>query len=77
MYHLQAQITGLHDCIRHYEHQFERAPKGYVINDRQVPQFYILLGNGVFWPAKWVNVMFMGYIYLLWTYLLIDYWVTV
>ena len=52
---LQNQIKGLHDHVKHYENQFEQAPNGYIINDRQVPQFYIPLGNRVFYPTKWVK----------------------
>jgi hypothetical protein len=53
--HLQEQIKGLHDYIEHYENQLERAPNSYIINDRQVPQFYIPLGNRVHYPVKWIK----------------------
>ena len=53
--HLQTQITGLQNHIQHYKNTFKKAPKGYVINNGQAPQFYIPLGNGVFHPAKWIK----------------------
>jgi hypothetical protein len=52
---LQEQIKGLHNCIEHYENQFKQAPDGYIINNGQVPQFYIPLGNRVHCPTKWIK----------------------
>ena len=53
--HLQEQIKGLYDCIKHYENQFKQAPNGYIVNDEQVPQFYIPLGDRVHCPTKWIK----------------------
>ena len=52
---LKEQIAGLHDRVEHYENIFERAPDGYIENDRRVPHFFIPLGDGVFKPAKWIK----------------------
>ena len=52
---LKEQIAGLHDRVKHYENIFERAPDGYIENDRRVPYFFIPLGDGVFKPAKWIK----------------------
>ena len=38
---LQTQINGLQDHVQHYEANFKKAPEGFIVNDGQVPQFYI------------------------------------
>jgi hypothetical protein len=53
--HLKAQIAGLQDHVQHYKASFKKSPEGFIINDGQVPQFYIPLGNGVFCPTKWIK----------------------
>ena len=53
--HLKEQINCLYDCMEHYKNQFKQAPNSYIANDRQIPHFYIPLGNGVHSPAKWVK----------------------
>ena len=53
--HLKEQISGLHDCVEHYENIFKCAPDGYIENDGRVPHFFIPLGDGVFKLAKWVK----------------------
>ena len=52
---LKEQISGLHNCVEHYENIFECAPDGYIENDGRVPHFFIPLGNGVFKLAKWIK----------------------
>jgi hypothetical protein len=52
---LKEQVHRLHNCIEHYKNIFERAPDGYVENDRRMPHFYIPLSDGVFKPAKWIK----------------------
>jgi len=50
------QIKGLQDRILEYEETFERAPEGYILNDRRVPHFCIPCGHGLSCPAKWIKL---------------------
>ena len=60
--HLNKQIHGLHDRVKHYENIFERAPDSYISNDGRVPHFFIPLGDGVFKPAKWIKKLEDGHV---------------
>src|SRR6266850_7697060 len=50
------RIKGLEDRILEYKETFERAPEGYILNDRHVPHFRIPCGNGLSCPAKWIKL---------------------
>jgi len=50
------QIRGLQDRILEYEETFERAPEGYILNNRRVPHFHIPCGHGLSRPAKWIKL---------------------
>src|SRR6267142_4512242 len=50
------QIKGLQDRILEYEETFERAPEGYVLNNKRVPHFRIPCSHGLSRPAKWIKL---------------------
>jgi len=50
------QIKGLQDRILEYKETFERAPEGYILNDRRIPHFHIPCGHGLSCPAKWIKL---------------------
>src|SRR6266850_4213139 len=50
------RIKGLEDRILEYEETFERAPEGYILNDRRIPHFRIPCGHGLSRPAKWIKL---------------------
>jgi hypothetical protein len=50
------RIHHLEQCILHYEDTFNHAPKGFVLNNRQVSNFHIPVGNGLYQEAKWIHL---------------------
>jgi len=55
-HHFTEQVRGLQEHILEYEETFERAPKGYILNDGCVPHFRIPCGHGLSRPAKWIKL---------------------
>jgi len=50
------QVRGLQERLLKYEETFERAPEGYILNDRRVPHFHIPCSNGLSCLAKWIKL---------------------
>jgi len=62
---LQDHIRGMEDKIEHYENTFTHPPEGYVENNEHYPSLTIPIGNGLFWPAKWVKQLDSGQVAML------------
>jgi hypothetical protein len=48
------RIHHLEQCILHYEDTFNHAPEGFVLNNGQVSNFHIPVGDGLYQEAKWI-----------------------
>jgi hypothetical protein len=52
-------------CVLHYKDTFNHAPDSFVLNDRQVSNFHILVGDRLYQEAKWIHLnndgMVLGY----------------
>jgi hypothetical protein len=48
------QLHGLEQHVLHYEGTFNEPPEGFALNHRQVTNFHIPVGNGLYQEAKWI-----------------------
>jgi hypothetical protein len=48
------RLHSLEQQVLHYEGTFNEPPMGYVLNDRQVSNFHIPIGSGLYQEAKWI-----------------------
>jgi hypothetical protein len=48
------RVHHLEQHILHYEDTFNHAPKGFVLNDGQVSNFHIPVGDRLYQEAKWI-----------------------
>jgi hypothetical protein len=49
-------VHHLEQCILHYKDTFNHAPEGFVLNNGQVSNFHIPVGNGLYQEAKWIHL---------------------
>jgi hypothetical protein len=50
------RIHHLEQCILHYEDTFNHAPEGFMLNNRQVSNFHIPVGNRLYQEARWIRL---------------------
>jgi hypothetical protein len=59
------QLHSLKQKVLHYKATFNEPPEGYILNARQVGNFTIPVGEGLYQPAKWIRLnddgMISGY----------------
>jgi hypothetical protein len=49
-------IHHLEQCVLHYENTFNHAPEGFVLNNGQVTNFHIPVGDRLYQEAKWIRL---------------------
>jgi hypothetical protein len=50
------RLHHLEQCVLHYEDSFNHAPEGFMLNNSQVSNFHIPVGNGLYQEAKWIQL---------------------
>jgi hypothetical protein len=48
------RLHHLKQCILHYKETFNHAPDGFILNNGQVTNFHIPVGDGLYQEAKWI-----------------------
>jgi hypothetical protein len=58
-------LHHLEQCVLHYKKTFNHAPNGFILNNGQITNFHILVGDGLYQEAKWIQLnddgMVLGY----------------
>jgi hypothetical protein len=47
-------VHSLEQCVLHYESTFNEPPQDFVLNNGQVSDFHIPIGDGLYQEAKWI-----------------------
>jgi hypothetical protein len=47
-------LHHLKQCVLHYKDTYNHAPDGFVLNNGQVTNFNIPVGNGLYQEVKWI-----------------------
>jgi hypothetical protein len=50
------RLHHLEQCVLHYEDSFNHAPEGFMLNNSQVSNFHIPVGDGLYQEAKWIQL---------------------
>jgi hypothetical protein len=50
------QVHSLEQCILHYKDTFNQPLEGFVLNNGQVSNFHIPIGNRLYQEAKWIHL---------------------
>jgi hypothetical protein len=48
------RVYHLEQCVLHYEDTFNHTPDGFMLNNGQVSNFHISVGNRLYLEAKWI-----------------------
>jgi hypothetical protein len=54
--HYEDRLRHLEQKVLHYEETFNNPPEGYELNNGKVTNFHILVGEGLYQEAKWVQL---------------------
>jgi hypothetical protein len=49
-------LHHLEQHVLHYKETFNHTPNGYVLNNRQITNFHIPVGDGLYQEAKWIRL---------------------
>jgi hypothetical protein len=50
------QVCTLEQCVLHYKDTFNHPPDGFTLNNEQVSNFHIPIGDGLYQEAKWIHL---------------------